>query len=137
MYLVSFYCKPLELGFGETLVEVFLNPSPREVVSVLKFAGCGRFGIIIDSNVLFWRGDVFHGTVLRKLWELGYSELKEWDERLYFEKGSTNIISTSLRKTLDEIETKDIKRALFLMKSAYPRALQIVPGESDLVLYKY
>ena len=117
MYIDSFICFPEEQNKERTYVEIFKRPSPCEVVSVLKEYDSGRYGIV-KGEVWFWRGDVFHGTVMEELWKLGiYRKWLDWEERLYFERYGGGVIWS----TQPYFDTEKNRDALWLMMSSYKR----------------
>lgn len=131
MFINSFTCKPIELSLKDTYVEIFKNPSPREITSILKYHNSGRFGVV-DKDVWFWRGDVFHGTVMRELWNLNiFKQWTDWNVKLYFEKNSCGII-WSTTPSFDVIKYID---AINIMESCYPRMRCIRSGTTFNDLY--
>jgi hypothetical protein len=124
MFIDGFVCYPEERDKERTYVQLFRDPSKREVTSVLRFCGSGRYGIV-EGDLWFWRGDVFHGTVMREMWNLGiYCKWLDWGEKIYFEREGEGIL-WSTKPDLDVV--KNIE-SIKMMQYGYPRMKAIRSG---------
>jgi hypothetical protein len=132
MFITSFIKHPQELNYKRCYVELFKHPTRREVRYILKEYGCGRYGIV-DNEVWFWRGDIFHGTVMRELWCLRLKrQWLDWDEKLYFERYGEGIIWSTNPLFHTEKHTEEIKT----MEYSYLRMKEIRSGATHKTLWR-
>ena len=133
MFKTSFITYPAELAEERTYVELFIMPSKREVTSVLRQHGSGRFGIV-ENSLWLWRGDVFHGTVMREMWSLGiYKQWTDWEEKLYFERSGRGVL-WSTKPYFDVYKNDNMLKHI---KYAYPRTVEIKSGTTLDTIYTF
>jgi hypothetical protein len=131
MFMTSVTRFPQETSYKDTYIELFMDVTKREVTSILREYGSGRFGIV-ENDLWFWRGDVFHSTVMQAMWDIGYyKQWTDWSEKLYFERYGEGVIWS----TQPDFTIKGNEYSIARMQSAYPRMKEIRPGNSDKILW--
>jgi hypothetical protein len=132
MFVSAFISYPEERKYKHTYVEVFKKPTKLEVTSIIKEYGCGRYGIV-NGEVWFWRGDVFHSTIMQELWNLRiYKQWLDWDEKLYFERDGEGVIWS----TKPHFEAEEYLEEIKTMQYSYLRMKEIRSGTTFKALWR-